>query len=79
MIAHQIHHSDFPLLTTAELARELSVHPQTVYRWHSQGRIPSLRLSNKAIRYCLVDVLLALHGEDGMHGTNGSAQECGNG
>ncbi len=77
MITHQFNHSAPALLTTAELAQELQVHEQTIYRWRSQGRIPSLRLSNKAIRYCLVDVLLALHGEDGLHGKNGSAEECG--
>ena len=77
MTAHHFQKGDFPLLTTAQLAQELGVHPQTVYRWHAEGLIPSLRLSNKAIRYCLVDVMLALHGEHGIHGTNGGIGEVG--
>lgn len=75
MNEHQFQTGDFPLLTTAQLAQELGVHPQTIYRWHAEGLIPSLRLSSKAIRYCLVDVMLALHGEHGIHGTNGGIEE----
>ena len=77
MTAHHFQKGDFPLLTTAQLAQELGVHPQTIYRWISQQRIPCLRLSNKAIRYCLVDVIFALHGEHGIHGTNGGIGEVG--
>ena len=67
MIAHQDQNGDFPLLTTAQLAKELRVHPQTIYRWRSRGSIPSLRLSSKARRFRLVDVLLALHGQGGSN------------
>ena len=48
------------LLNTGELAERLRLSPETVREWARRGRIPSLRLSRKAIRYDLVAVLTAL-------------------
>ena len=53
-----IHFSD--LLTAAELAKRLSVKPETILRWHRSGRIPGRRLSHKVLRFCLADVVSAL-------------------
>jgi excisionase family DNA binding protein len=48
------------LLTAAELADRLQVKPDTVLGWHRSGRIPSIRLSHKVLRFSLSDVLVAL-------------------
>ena len=48
------------LLTARELANRLRVTPGTVLWWARQGRIPSLRLSHKVIRYNLDAVLQAM-------------------
>ena len=48
------------LLTAAELAARLRVRPRTVQLWARRGRIPTVRLSAKVIRFNLDAVLLAL-------------------
>jgi len=48
------------LFTGRELAKRLRVTPGTVLWWARQGRIPSLRLSHKVIRYNLDAVLQAM-------------------
>jgi excisionase family DNA binding protein len=48
------------LLTAAELAERLRVKPETVLAWHRSGRIPSIRLSHKVLRFNLGDVVAAL-------------------
>jgi len=48
------------LLTAKELAKRLRVSPETVRAWARQGRIPTLRLSRKALRYNLEAVIAAL-------------------
>lgn len=60
-----IHFSD--LLTAAELAKRLSVKPETILRWHRSGRIPGRRLSHKVLRFCLADVVSALEGRQQVH------------
>ena len=48
------------LLTAQELARELKVTVDTVWRYTRKGKIPSLRLGPRDYRYSLEDVLAAL-------------------
>ena len=48
------------LLTAAELADRLRVKPETVLAWHRSGRIPSIRLSYKVLRFNLGEVVAAL-------------------
>jgi excisionase family DNA binding protein len=54
----QTAHDD--LLTAAELADRLRVKPETVLAWHRSGRIPSIRLSHKVLRFNLAEVVAAL-------------------
>jgi excisionase family DNA binding protein len=49
------------LLTATELADRLRVKPSTVLDWHRAGRIPSIRLTTKVLRFNLGDVLAALN------------------
>lgn len=53
------------LLTAEELAERLRVRPDTVRRWTRQGRIPTVRLSRKVIRYDLSRVLAAIDAAGG--------------
>jgi excisionase family DNA binding protein len=48
------------LLTAAELAERLRIKPSTILMWHRSGRIPSVRLSHKVLRFSLPDVVAAL-------------------
>jgi excisionase family DNA binding protein len=50
-----------PVLTVREAARELGVHPQTVYRQVAAGTLPHFRVG-QAIRFRRAD-LLELRGE----------------
>lgn len=48
------------LLTAQDLARELKVTVDTVWRYTRIGRIPCVRLSDRDYRYRLADVLASL-------------------
>ena len=48
------------LLTAQDLARELKVTVDTVWRYTRTGRIPCVRLSDRDYRYRLADVLASL-------------------
>ena len=50
------------LLTAEELGARIRLKPDTIVSWARQGRIPSLRLSRKVIRFRLTDVVAALEG-----------------
>jgi excisionase family DNA binding protein len=47
-------------LTAPELAERLRVKPSTVLDWQRAGRIPSIRSTNKVLRFNLKDVMAAL-------------------
>ena len=51
------------LVTAEEVAERLRLRPDTVRRWTREGRIPSIRLSAKVIRFDLDDVEAALRRE----------------
>ena len=53
-------HQTSDLLTARELASCLRVSADTVRTWARRGRIPTIRLSRKVVRYDLADVLAAL-------------------
>lgn len=44
------------LLTPQDVAKLLRVHLQTVYRWAADGRLPSVKVGGKAVRFRLADV-----------------------
>lgn len=48
------------MLTTREIAEALNVCPATTRRWTKEGRIPSIVISPRVIRYNLETVLKAL-------------------
>jgi len=43
-------------LTVAEVARRFRVNIFTIYRWASTGRLPCIRLSNRALRFLESDI-----------------------
>lgn len=49
--------SETDLLTTEELAERLHVRPSTVREWARRGKIPTVRLSPKVVRYSLAAVV----------------------
>ncbi len=48
------------LLTAQDLARELRITVDTVWRYTRMGRIPCVRLGDRDYRYRLADVLASL-------------------
>ena len=48
------------LLNKEELAERLRVYPATVMKWEKEGRIPSIRVSPRVIRFDFKEVLEAL-------------------
>ena len=51
------------LITANQLAEHLQISPRTVQEWARQGRIPTMRLSAKLVRFDLADVLAALRAQ----------------
>jgi len=51
---------DKKIVTAGELAEQLSLTPKPIRDWARQGKIPSLRISPKVIRFNPDEVLLAL-------------------
>jgi excisionase family DNA binding protein len=52
--------TDTELLTADQLADRLRLRPRTVQAWARQGRIPSVKLSAKVVRFAWSAVLAAL-------------------
>lgn len=48
------------MLTADQVAERLHIRPRTVKAWASQGRIPTVRLSPKVVRFDWAAVLAAL-------------------
>jgi len=48
------------LLTCEEVAARLHIRPSTVRRWAQDGRIPTVRLTPKVVRYNLSEVVRAM-------------------
>src|SRR5262245_18623180 len=52
--------TDTELLTVDQLADRLHIRPRTVQAWVRQGRIPTVKLSPKVVRFDWLAVLAAL-------------------
>ena len=48
------------LLTAAEMAARIRVRPTTLQEWAREGKIPSIRINPKVIRFDAEAVILAL-------------------
>ena len=48
------------LVTSEELAKELNVDDRTILRWAREGKIPSVKISPRTIRFNREAVLRAL-------------------
>ena len=53
-------HTEAPLITKDELARDLRVSRRTIEAWIAQRRIPFVRLGHRTLRFSLDDVRRAL-------------------
>jgi excisionase family DNA binding protein len=51
---------DQPLITTAEVAKQLQVSRQTVRQWVRDGRIPAIQITARTFRFDARAVLDAL-------------------
>ena len=52
--------SESKLVTTAELARVLSVGSDTIARWRTSRVIPFIRINRTTVRYDVTEVIAAL-------------------
>ncbi len=52
------------LHSARQLARLLGVAPRTVLNWASRGLIPSIRITEKVVRFDWDEVVRALRGSD---------------
>ena len=51
------------LITTKQLARRLSLSPQTLTNWRAIGSGPPFKKLGKAIRYAIADVIRWMEGK----------------
>ena len=56
------------LLTVDEVARRLSVRPRTVQAWYRAGRIPTVKISPKVVRFDWPAIVAALRAVAGVEG-----------
>jgi excisionase family DNA binding protein len=49
-----------PLITKAELAKDLGVGCRTIESWVAERKIPFVRMGHRTLRFCLDDVRRAL-------------------
>lgn len=49
-----------PLVTKADLARQLGVSEQTIRRWAKDGVIPAIRINRQVVRFDPIAVARAL-------------------
>ena len=55
-------------VTAKELATRLRVTPDTVKSWSREGRIPSVRVSAKVLRFNLAEVVAAIRAKEVSRG-----------
>ncbi len=53
------------ILTAEELAARLKVRPTTIREWGRDGRIPTVRITQKVIRYDADAVMRSLQDQQG--------------
>jgi excisionase family DNA binding protein len=51
------HSTTTQFLTVSQAARLLAVHPSSIRRWISAGKLPAYRVGDKGIRLSIADVL----------------------
>jgi excisionase family DNA binding protein len=56
--------NDTELLTTNQLAERLHIRPRTVQAWARMGRIPTVKVSPKVIRFDWKAILTVLRAQD---------------
>jgi excisionase family DNA binding protein len=64
------------LLTARDVAEQLGVSPETMLRWHRDGKVPGIRLPSGAIRFhpAAIEEWLSAHGTGATSGNGPSTQ-----
>lgn len=63
------------LLTAAEMAARLRIKPTTLQEWAREGRVPSVRITPKVIRFDADAVILSLSGDKRPASAQGEGQQ----